>query len=165
MLPTRIQVGHKALPDEGPSSLPFTADCWGASGVYHASPANRQLVFGSVDHRFESEIENPSDFNEALDPDVKTDYLSCLAHRLPSLPMSGEIHVLLHVHREPGGRPSGHRRVAADNFFLCNGFSGHGFKLRPLSAASSRSRSLARRARWPLGDGHSRLARAPTVSH
>ena len=53
--------------------------------------ANKQLVFGSVDHRFESEIVDPDDFNDQLDPDVKTDYLSCLMHRLPGLPASGNI--------------------------------------------------------------------------
>ena len=30
-------------------------------------------VFGSVAHRFESEIVDPDDYNDALDPDVKRD--------------------------------------------------------------------------------------------
>jgi len=58
MLPTRIQVGHKTLPDdEDLLSLPFVADFWGNSGIYFMPRrANKQLVFGSVAHRFESEI-------------------------------------------------------------------------------------------------------------
>ena len=72
-LPTRIQVGHKYIPDEY-CSLPFVADGWGDSGIYFMPRAgNNQLVFGSVAHRFESEIVDPDDYNDALDPDVKRD--------------------------------------------------------------------------------------------
>ena len=72
-LPTRIQVGHKYIPDEY-CSLPFVADGWGDSGIYFMPRSgNNQLVFGSVAHRFESEIEDPDDYNDALDPDVKRD--------------------------------------------------------------------------------------------
>ena len=47
-LPTRIQVGHKYIPDEY-CSLPFVADGWGDSGIYFMPrAANNQLVFGSV---------------------------------------------------------------------------------------------------------------------
>lgn len=89
---TRIQVAHKAVPDEY-LDLPFTADCFGPSGIYFMPrKQNRQLVFGSVDHRFESEIvEDPDRCNPALDPDVKQDFLNCLLHRLPGLSQSGEV--------------------------------------------------------------------------
>ena len=99
---TRIQVGHKWIPDEF-CSLPFVADGWGPSGNPHANPnpnpnananpnpnpnpdpnpgiyfmpraANNQLVFGSVAHRFESEtLDDPDACNASLDPDVKQDY-------------------------------------------------------------------------------------------
>ena len=135
MLPTRIQVGHKELPDnENFLGLPFVADCYGASGIYFMPRrGNRQLVFGSVDHRFESEIVDPDDFNTALDPEVKVDYLSCLMHRLPTLPASGQVQGFSHmytvnqddVHPVIGAAPG------MDNYFLVNGFSGHGFKLAP----------------------------------
>ena len=37
--------------------LPFVADAWGSSGIYFMPRrASGELVFGSVDHRFESEI-------------------------------------------------------------------------------------------------------------
>ena len=50
-LPTRIQVGHKMIPKEY-HNLPFTADGWGASGIYFMPrAANGQLIFGSVAHR------------------------------------------------------------------------------------------------------------------
>lgn len=91
MLPTRIHVGHKNV--DGPFlDLPFVADGWGASGIYFMPRRqNKQLVFGSVAHRFESEIVDPDDYNTALDPDVKQDYLNCLFHRLPTLPTHGEV--------------------------------------------------------------------------
>ena len=100
MLPTRIQVGHKELPeDEDYLGLPFVADCWGASGIYFMPRrSNNQLVFGSIDHRFESEIVDPNDYNTALDPDVRQDYLNCLFHRLPALSTAGEIQGFSHMY-------------------------------------------------------------------
>ena len=53
--------------------------------------ANGKVIFGSVAHRFESEIVDPDNYNTNLDPDFKQDYLRCLFHRLPGLETSGEI--------------------------------------------------------------------------
>jgi len=134
MLPTRIQVGHKHLPDdEDFLGLPFVADFYGPSGIYFMPRrANRQLVFGSVAHRFESEIVDPDNYNQSLDPDVKQDYLNCLFHRLPTLPTSGEIHGFSHmytVNQEDVHPVIGESDLSG--LYLCNGFSGHGFKLAP----------------------------------
>ena len=42
------------------------------TGIYFMPrAANNQLVFGSVAHRFESEVVDPDDYNTALDPNVK----------------------------------------------------------------------------------------------
>lgn len=62
MLPTRIQVGHKHV--EGSFlDLPFVADSWGNSGIYFMPRRqNSQLVFGSIAHRFESEVKKHGDF-------------------------------------------------------------------------------------------------------
>lgn len=132
MLPTRIHVGHKHV--EGPFlDLPFVADSWGNSGIYFMPRRqNSQLVFGSIAHRFESEVVDPDDFNGSLDPDVKQDYLQCLFHRLPSLPQRGEVHGFAHmytvnqddVHPVIGESP-------VDGLYLAYGESGHGFKLSP----------------------------------
>jgi sarcosine oxidase subunit beta len=134
MLPTRIQVGHVNIQTEDLLSMPFTADAYGASGVYFMPRrANNQLVFGSIDHRFESEIvENPDDFPTHLDKDVEMDYLSCLTHRLPTLPTSGKVIGFSHmytVNQEDVHPVIGESQLKG--FFLCNGFSGHGFKLSP----------------------------------
>eukprot|EP00944_MAST-04C_sp_MAST-4C-sp1_P012470 g12470.t1 len=136
MLPTRIQVGHKALPDDEKFlSLPFVADGWGESGIYFMPRrGNKQLVFGSVAHRFESEIvEDPDNYNTALDPDVKQDYLNCLHHRLPDLPSSGQIQGFSHMYtvNQDDVHPVIGPSAEFDNYYLCNGFSGHGFKLAP----------------------------------
>ena len=137
MLPTRIQVGHKALPDdEDLLSLPFVAD----SDIYFMPRRkNKQLVFGSVAHRFESEIVvRPEELNTALDPDVKADYLGCLAHRLPTLPMSGSIQGFSHMYtvNQDDVHPVVGPSAKYPNYFLCNGFSGHGFKLAPAIGSS-----------------------------
>jgi glycine/D-amino acid oxidase-like deaminating enzyme len=132
-LPTRIQVGHKYVPEEY-WDLPFTADAWGASGIYFMPrQANGQMVFGSVDHRFESEIVDPEDYNEALDPDVKQDYLNCLFHRLPGLDHSGEIvgFSSMYTVNQDDVHPVMGESKEVKGAFVCNGFSGHGFKLAP----------------------------------
>ena len=131
-LPTRIQVGHKWIPDEY-CSLPFVADGFGPSGIYFMRrAANNQLVFGSVAHRFESEIVDPDDYNTALDPEVKQDYLNCLFHRLPGLPREGEIvgfSSMYTVNQDDVHPMIGETKVKG--LWACNGFSGHGFKLAP----------------------------------
>merc|ERR1719331_3679151 len=132
-LPTRIQVGHKWIPDSY-CDLPFVADGWGPSGIYFMPRrANNQLVFGSVAHRFESEIVDPDDFNTALDPDVKQDYLACLFHRLPGLSTAGEIQGFSHMYtvNQDDVHPVIGESHEVGSFWLCNGFSGHGFKLAP----------------------------------
>jgi len=131
-LPTRIQVGHKWIPDEY-CDLPFTADTWGASGIYFMPRrANNQLVFGSVDHRFESEIVDPDDYNQNLDPDFKQEYLNAVFHRLPGLPTSGSIvgfSSMYTVNQDDVHPMIGQTKVKG--LWACNGFSGHGFKLAP----------------------------------
>jgi len=131
-LPTRIQVGHKWIPDEY-LDLPFVADGWGPSGIYFMPRrANNQLVFGSVAHRFESEIVDPDDYNTSLDPDVKQDYLNCLFHRLPGLDRSGDIvgfSSMYTVNQEDVHPMIGETDL--NGLWACNGFSGHGFKLAP----------------------------------
>jgi len=131
-LPVRIQVGHKWVPDEF-CSLPFVADGYGPSGIYFMPrAANNQLVFGSVAHRFESEVVDPDDYNTALDPDVKQDYLNCLFHRMPTLPRDGEIvgfSSMYTVNQDDVHPMIG--ETAVGGLWACNGFSGHGFKLAP----------------------------------
>lgn len=132
MLPTRIHVGHKHI--EGQYlDLPFVADGWGNSGIYFMPRRqNSQLVFGSVAHRFESEVVDPDDYNTSLDPDIRQDYLTCLFHRLPDLPRSGQIHGFAHMYTV--NQNDVHPVVGEsdiDGLFLAYGESGHGFKLAP----------------------------------
>mmetsp|Transcript_40412 Transcript_40412/g.49007 ORF Transcript_40412/g.49007 Transcript_40412/m.49007 type:complete len:448 (+) Transcript_40412:103-1446(+) len=130
--PTRIHVGHKWI-DGDYLDMPFVADGWGGSGIYFMPRRNnKQLVFGSVAHRFESEVVDPDDYDTSLDPDFKQDYLNCLHHRLPGLPVGGEIVGFSHMYSvaEQDVHPIiGPTKI--DNLWVCNGFSGHGFKLAP----------------------------------
>jgi len=131
-LPVRIQVAHKCIDGEY-LNMPFTADNWGPSGIYFMPrKANNQLVFGSVDHRFESEIVDPDKYNRGLDPDFKQEYLNALFHRLPGLPQNGAIvgfSSMYTVNQEDVHPMIGETK--AKGFWACNGFSGHGFKLAP----------------------------------
>jgi len=133
MLPTRIQVGHVNIDTEEMLRLPFTADGHGESGIYFMPRrANKQLVFGSVAHRFESEIVDPENYDTTLDALVEADYLGCLFHRLPGLPKHGKVIGFSHmytVNQEDVHPVIGESSLKG--FFLCNGFSGHGFKLAP----------------------------------
>lgn len=131
-LPTRIQVAHKYIPDEY-CELPFTADSWGPSGIYFMPRRqNKQLIFGSVDLRFESEIVDPDNFNDRLDSDIKQEFLFCLQHRLPGLKKAGEIvgfSSLYTVNQDDLHPIVG--ETHCQGLWACNGFSGHGFKLSP----------------------------------
>ena len=132
-LPTRIQVAHKRVPEEY-WDLPFTADQWGASGIYFMPRRhNGQMVFGSVAHRFESEVVDPDNYNTSLDPDFKQDYLNCLFHRLPGLDTSGEITGFssMYTVNQDDVHPVMGETKEAKGLWVCNGFSGHGFKLAP----------------------------------
>ena len=68
----------------------------------------------------------------SLDRAVEADYLGCLLHRLPSLPARGRVAGFSHMYTvnhddvHPVVGPS-----ALPGLHLCNGFSGHGFKLAP----------------------------------
>mmetsp|Transcript_10013 Transcript_10013/g.24753 ORF Transcript_10013/g.24753 Transcript_10013/m.24753 type:complete len:221 (+) Transcript_10013:1-663(+) len=134
MVPTRIQVAHMSIKEEQHLSLPFIADSYGASGIYcMPRRANKQLVFGSVDHRFESEtVPDPDKLDTSLDAEVQADYVSCLLHRIPSLPSRGKImgfSSMYTINTDDVHPVIGESSV--QGFFLCNGFSGHGFKLAP----------------------------------
>ena len=133
-LPTRIQVGTLRDVPADFLKLPFVADAWGASGIYFMPrEASGELVFGSVDHRFESEIvDDPDQLNTALDPDVKADYLGCLFHRLPSLPQNLQLSgfsSMYTVNQDDVHPMIGETKLRG--MWACNGFSGHGFKLAP----------------------------------
>ena len=134
-LPTRIQVGHVNIDSEDLLSLPFTADCHGASGVYFMPRrANKQLVFGSIDHRFESEIvDDPDNLDTLLDAEVEADYISCLLHRLPTLPRNGKVTGFSHMYtvNQDDVHPVVGPSAEVPNFYMCIGHSGHGFKCAP----------------------------------
>lgn len=128
--PTRIQVAHKYIEGDF-NDLPFVADC--DSGIYFMPrKQNNQLVIGSIAHKYESEIVDPDAYDTNLDPDFKTEYLAALFHRLPTLPQAGQIvgfssmYTVCEEDVHPVIGPS-----ELENFWVCNGFSGHGFKLAP----------------------------------
>jgi len=77
-VPIRVQVGHRHVPEEY-LSLPFVGDGWGnpdVGGIYFMPRvANKQLLFGSIAPRFEQEEVNPDDYNQSLDPDVRSEFL------------------------------------------------------------------------------------------
>ena len=135
MLPTRIQVAHLPIESEDILELPFTADCHGESGIYFMPRrANKQLVFGSIDHRFESEIvEDPDNFDTLLDADVQADYLGALLHRLPSMQTTGKVIGFSHMYtvNQEDVHPVVGPSAELSNYYMCNGHSGHGFKCAP----------------------------------
>merc|ERR1711988_532309 len=64
--------------------------------------------------------------------DFKQDYLNCLFHRLPSLPREGQItgYSSMYTVNDDDVHPViGETEIKG--LYVCNGFSGHGFKLAP----------------------------------
>lgn len=131
LTPTRIQTIYREWPPElGP--LPVGADT--STGIYfRPESGGQQVLVGSVLPEDEEEaVDDPDDFKRSLDVEFTQMKLAALHHRVPGLEPRGDVSGvvgLYTINREdvhPIVGPTG-----VENFWVANGFSGHGFKLAP----------------------------------
>jgi sarcosine oxidase subunit beta len=127
-VPTRVQVGYRALPSDFPGPLPVIGDAPG--GIYFRPEAGSgQIIYGSVLEEDEMEEVDPSNFRDSADRSFIDTKVYALHHRLPALSYTGRpdgMAGLYTVNRQdvlPVVGPT-----AVDGFAVMNGFSGHGFK-------------------------------------
>ena len=128
LVPTRIQVLYRDLPEEVTGPIPVTCDA--AGGIYFRPEASGgQIIVGSILEEDELEEADPDAYVDRADRTFIDSKIHALHHRVPSLPYRGI----------PGGMASMYtvnrqdvlpipRATAVDGFAVVNGFSGHGFK-------------------------------------
>lgn len=130
--PSRAQVMLRATIDPVPGGLPMVGDLVG--GVYFRPESNgQQILVGSVRLDEEDEVVPDLDnLNVSFDEDIKQRFLHALHHRIPSLEYRGRVTGVAGMYTtnvqdvHPVVGPT-----EVDGFYVCNGFSGHGFKLAP----------------------------------
>lgn len=135
--PVRIQVIHKSVPGLGTAgggvfaNVPTVCDI--EQGIYFRPQiASAQLVVSTVRHEEEQEVVPPDDFNRAVDPEMRQQYLNAIHARMPQLPARGSVSQYSALYT--ANFEDGHPLVGATpvkNLYIGNGFSGHGFKISP----------------------------------
>jgi len=129
IVPVRVQVIYRELPDDVPRPLPVVGDA--TTGIYfRPESGGQQLLMGSVLEEDEQEVvADPDDYRQVADRSFIDSKIHALHHRIPSLPHRGQVggmaslYTINHddVHPVIGPTP-----IAG--FAVVNGFSGHGFK-------------------------------------
>lgn len=131
LTPTRIQTVYREWPAHL-GKLPVGADT--STGIYfRPESGGQQVLVGSVLPEDEEEIvDDPDSFKRSPDAEFTALKLAAFHHRIPALEPRGNVSGvagLYTINREdvhPVVGPTG-----VDNFWVANGFSGHGFKLAP----------------------------------
>lgn len=128
LVPTRIQVIYRDLPEEVTRPIPVVGDS--AGGVYFRPEASGgQIILGSILEEDELEAVDPDDYNQGANRSFIDSKIHALHHRIPSLPyrgIPGGMASLYTVNRNDVLPVVGPTDVAG--FAVVNGFSGHGFK-------------------------------------
>ncbi|MEO1041469.1 MAG: FAD-dependent oxidoreductase [Pseudomonadota bacterium] len=129
---TRIQIVQVDRPTAAEGQIPICADP--AGGIYFRTQSQGQkIVIGSLLPSDEQErVSDADNFDRSADDIFVAQKLHALAHRLPSFNYEGQINHYsglytvntLDMHPVVGSTP-------ITNYFIANGFSGHGFKIAP----------------------------------
>ena len=128
LVPTRVQVVYRDLPEEVPRPLPVVGD--GSTGVYlRPESAGQQVLMGSILEEDEQERADPETYARTADRSFVERKIHALHHRIPSLPHRGSVggmaglYTMNHQDVHPVIGPT-----EIEGFAVANGFSGHGFK-------------------------------------
>lgn len=128
LVPTRIQVLYRDLPQEVEGPIPVTCDA--AGGIYFRPEASGgQVIVGSILEEDELEEADPDTYVDRADRNFIDSKIHALHHRIPSLPyrgIPGGMASMYTVNRQDVLPVVGPTDV--DGFAVVIGFSGHGFK-------------------------------------
>jgi glycine/D-amino acid oxidase-like deaminating enzyme len=155
LVPTRVAVMYRDLPDDVPRPIPVVGDI--TSGVYFRPEASdQQIVLGSTREEDELEEADPDDYSRVADRAFLDEKVHALHHRIPDLPHRGTLRGMAGLYTV--NRQDVHPIVgptAIDGFVVCNGFSGHGFKESPMVGSMLAQWLTGQRTEWdtdvPLG--------------
>ncbi len=160
--PCRVQVAFFRRPAGGSEDHPVVADF--VHGVYWRSETGHQTLVGLIDPSEEKAIVDPDAFNEGVDMSFIGEAGERVVPRFPMMERSesaGGYAALYAI--TPDWHPVIDEPSPGSGFFLCTGFSGHGFKLGPavgrMTAAMAMGedlpewdRSLFRLSRYEEGE-------------
>ncbi|MDH5804243.1 MAG: FAD-binding oxidoreductase [Gemmatimonadota bacterium] len=128
--PCRIQIAvYRHAPQEKPD-FPVVIDF--VNGTYFRPETGNLTIAGSIDPSEGDNIVDPDDYPEHCDDDFALEIGEGVMHRYPPLETAqtaGGYSGLYAV--TPDWHPVMDEVPSGSGFFLCTGFSGHGFKLAP----------------------------------
>ncbi len=128
--PCRVQVAFFGRPDSHAADHPVVADFIHAT--YFRSETGQLTLAGLIDPSEADAIVPPDDFPEQLDADFQLDIGERLIRRYPPIEQAtarGGYAALYAI--TPDWHPVVDELIPGSGFFICAGFSGHGFKLGP----------------------------------
>ncbi|MFQ5675694.1 MAG: NAD(P)/FAD-dependent oxidoreductase [bacterium] len=126
----RVQVAYFRRPDGSEAQHPVVADFINAS--YFRSEAGNLTLAGLVDPSEANAIVDPDSYNEELDYEFVPDVGKRLIRRFPAMEMAGSAGGYASLYAvTPDWHPVIDEVPEGSGFYICSGFSGHGFKLGP----------------------------------
>jgi sarcosine oxidase subunit beta len=128
--PCRVQVAFFRRPDAAPDSHPIVADF--PNAVYWRPETGKLTMVGLIDPSEADNVVDPDRFNERMDSDFPLVAGEALSARFPEMENStvtGGYAALYAI--APDWHPVIDEVIPGSGFFVCAGFSGHGFKLAP----------------------------------
>jgi sarcosine oxidase, subunit beta len=126
----RVQVAFFRRPDAVTQPHPVVVDFINAT--YFRSETGNLTLVGLIDPAEADAIVNPDSFDEAVDDSFIMDAGERLVARYPALEASGVMGGYASLYAiTPDWHPIVDELIPGSGFYLCSGFSGHGFKLGP----------------------------------
>ncbi len=149
--PCRVQVAFFRRPPGHEAPHPVVADFINAT--YFRDETGGQTLVGLIDPAEADNVVDPDDYKEQVDPDFILDVGEKLSRRYPAMEHSestGGYAALYAI--TPDWHPVVDELVPGSGFYICAGFSGHGFKLGPAVGVMMADRVLGEDD--PLFDAH-----------
>ncbi|MFQ5922550.1 MAG: NAD(P)/FAD-dependent oxidoreductase [Anaerolineales bacterium] len=160
--PCRVQVAFFRRPEGHEADHPAVADFTHAS--YWRPETGGLTLVGLIDPSEQENVVNPDNYNESGDLDFVADVGSRLVRRYPAMEQSANTTSYAALYAiTPDWHPLIDELIPGSGFFICAGFSGHGFKLGPAvgsmvadmvtgQAKSGLERNLFRLSRFEEGE-------------
>lgn len=128
--PCRVQVAFFRRPSGQEAAHPVVADF--INETYFRSETGNLTLVGLIDPSEADAIVNPDAFDERVDDSFVMDAGERLVARYPAMAESGVVGGYASLYAiTPDWHPIVDELLPGSGFYICSGFSGHGFKLGP----------------------------------
>jgi glycine/D-amino acid oxidase-like deaminating enzyme len=126
----RVQVAFFRRPDDYADEHPVVADFTTAS--YWRPETGGLTLVGLIDPSELNHVVDPDSYNERVELDFVADAGDRLVRRFPAMENSASASGYAGLYAiTPDWHPVIDELIEGSGFYLCSGFSGHGFKLGP----------------------------------